>query len=257
MTIQAAFIDSREPEWVQQLAFGGAQVAVTLLEYGDLLVAADDGTMIAVERKTPSDLLGSIADGRLFAQLAGLVGVSRWAYLMVTGELSRGLDGKVIADGRPTGWGWASVQGALLQAQEMGVFVVYAAGDSDYEPAVLRLAARSHRVDTLIAPVKAPKVLNDGERILTALPGVGLEKVETLIEYTSSPAWAIQFLTCLDVGNTRIPGIGIGTKRAIRKAFGLKDDQELAVICSDSGNPAEEEPQLMSIPAMEGATSGE
>lgn len=72
MTITAALVDQREPAWAQALKFGGAMVAPTMLEHGDLLATCDDGTLLAVERKTASDLLNSIRDDRLWAQLAGI-----------------------------------------------------------------------------------------------------------------------------------------------------------------------------------------
>jgi hypothetical protein len=121
----------------------------------------------------------------------------------------------------------------------MGVFVVFAAGDDDYEPAVLRLAARSHRPEILVPPAREPRILSEAERVLCALPGIGLEKVQPIIEYTSSPAWALTWLSQLE-SQERIPGIGLGTKRAIRKALGLKDDEELHVICTENGQTPKE-----------------
>ena len=239
MSITAAIIDSREPDWVRALSFGGAMVACSQLDAGDLLATCDDGALLAVERKTPDDLLNSIREDRLWSQLAGIKAQTPWAYLMITGELRRGDDGNVWTDSRATGWSWAAVQGALLRAQEMGVFVVFAAGDDDYEPAVLRLAARSHRPEMLVPPAREPRILSEAERVLCALPGIGLEKVQPIIEYTSSPAWALTWLTQLE-SEERIPGVGLGTKRAIRKALGLKDDQELSVVCIENGQTPKE-----------------
>ena len=122
----------------------------------------------------------------------------------------------------------------------MGVFVAYAAGDDDYEPAILRLAARSHRAEMLVPPARETRLLSEAERVLCALPGIGLEKVGQIIEYTTSPAWALTWLSQLE-SQERIPGIGLGTKRAIRKALGLKDDQELSVVCTDNGQIAPKE----------------
>lgn len=237
MGIVAAIIDQREPEWVRNLRFGGATTAVSLLEAGDLLATCDDGTLLVVERKTPDDLLNSIREDRLWTQLAGIRALSRWAYLLVTGGLWAGPDGKVVADGRATGWTWAAIQGALLQAQEMGVFVALATGDGDYEAAVLRLAARSHQADMLVSPAREPRILSPAEQILCSLPGIGLERVQALIEHCSSPAWALAYLTCLNVSDP-IPGIGPGTKRAVRKALGLDDDYELAVVVAETGQLA-------------------
>jgi ERCC4-type nuclease len=229
MSLASVIIDQREPTPIQRLPFGGAVISISLLEYGDLLAIADDGTLLCVERKTPDDLLGSIRDNRLWTQLAGISQITRWAYLLITGELRRGTDGYVQTDGRTTGWSWAAVQGALLQAQEMGVFVVQAACELDYEDAVLRLAARSHREEMLVAPARCPRVLSEAEQILCALPGIGPERVQPILEYTSSPAWALSWLTQLEA-QERVPGIGDGTKKSIRRVLGLADEEELSVI---------------------------
>ncbi len=239
MSILSAVIDQREPEYIRQLTFGGAAVTSDLLEAGDLLAVCDDGALLAIEHKTPDDLLNSIRDNRLWTQLAGIRQVSRWAYLLITGELQRGADGHVQTDGRTTGWAWAAVQGALLQAQEMGIFVVQAASDGDYEPAVMRLAARSHQAEMLVPPARAPRVLSDAEQVLYALPGIGAEKVQPILTYAGSPAWALSWLSQLDA-QERVPGIGNGTKRVIRKTLGLEDDQELSVITTANGQPVKE-----------------
>jgi len=240
MSIVAVIIDSREPEWVQRLTFGNAMVAHSALDAGDLLATCDDGALLAVERKAPSDLLGSIRDDRLWLQLAGIRKLTPWAYLVITGDLRCSTDGKVITDSRGTGWNWASVQGALLQVQEMGVFVVQCAGDDDYETTVLRLAARSHKPELVIPPTREAIPMSPAERILLALPGIGPERIAALIEYCKSPAWALSFLTCHDVeGN--VTGIGPGTKRAVRQALGLRDDEELAVVVSEANQATKEQ----------------
>ena len=95
---------------MQALTFGGAMAVVTLLEHGDLLATCDDGTLLAVEANA-SDLLNSIRDDRLWAQLAGIKALTPWAYLLVTGELRRGEDGNVPAEGR------ASVVGRRCRAR--------------------------------------------------------------------------------------------------------------------------------------------
>lgn len=232
MSIIAAMIDSREPDWVQALTFGNAMTAVTLLDAGDLWATTDDGALLCVERKTADDLLSSLKDGRLWPQLVGLRQRSPWAYLVITGKLQPGADGHAVTDRGPTGWAWSAVQGALLQAQELGVYVVQAASDQDYEATVVRLSARSRKSELVIEPAKTARVLSDGEQILAALPGVGMERVGALLAYTSSPAWAIHWL-CDGDSRERVPGIGAGTKTAVRRALGLPDDLTLAVICKE------------------------
>lgn len=229
MSITAILVDQREPTWVQALTFGGAMTAVTLLEHGDLLATCDDGTLVAIERKAPSDLLNSIREDRIWAQMAGIKAVTPWAYLVVAGELRRGDDGNAVADGRTTGWAWAAVQGALLQAQEMGVFVAQCAGDSDYEAAVMRLAGRSHRAELLVPPAREPRVLTEAERLLCSLPGIGADKAAAISECCTTGAWALTMLTEL-TSKEYVPGIGLGIKRAVRKALGLQANEQLGIV---------------------------
>ena len=228
MGIAAVMIDQREPDWIKRMTFGGALVAVTLLECSDFRVACDDGEVLLVERKTASDLLASIADGRLLHQAADMALTSRWSYLLVTGEITANRDGKVVADGVLTGWSFAAVQGALLSIQEMGVFITYCAGNSDIEPALARLAARSRDASLVIAPARAPSILGAGEAALTALPGIGLDRLDNLLRACDTPARALVFLT--DPAANGVSGIGPATKANVRKALSLGVGETLTII---------------------------
>ncbi len=243
MSITAAFVDSREPEWVQQLTFGGATTAVTALDFGDLLATCDDGALLAVERKTADDLLGSISDDRLWPQLAGIRIQTTWAYLVICGRLEPAANGNTLTDRGETKWPWASVQGALLKAQELGVFVVQCANDAEYEPTVQRLSARSHSNTVAITPAKTPRLFDEGEQILLALPGIGPEKIGTILDYCNNAAWALAFLTN-DDAQEHVPGIGPGIKRKVRAALGLRPEEELAVVISETGQLAMEQAEL-------------
>jgi ERCC4-type nuclease len=224
--ITALMIDSREPSWVQQLTFNGIPSQVTYLEHGDALCATDDGCMLLIERKTPNDFLNSLRDERLLPQLANMLDQTRWAYLVITGEFQRGANGKVIADGRDTGWNWAAVQGALLTIQEMGIFVVHAGGDQDYQDCILRLGNRDRKPDLILTPPKFPKILSASEAIIASLPGIGTDRLESVTKFCHSPAWALVALTDLD---TEIPGVGRGVKNKIRAALKLQDNEQLAI----------------------------
>jgi ERCC4-type nuclease len=231
--INAVMIDSREPEWVQKLTFNGTPTMVTFLEQGDLMAATDDGQMLLIERKTADDLLNSLRENRLFNQLAEMQDKTRWAYLVITGELQRGPQGKVVTDRGDTGWSWSAVQGALLAVQEMGIFVIHAGSDADYESCILRLGARDRKPDLLIPPVKFPKILSAQEQVVASLPGIGVDRLQAVMSQCGTPAWALVALTDK---STDLPGVGPGIKTKIRAALGLRDADQLSVAVTDEGH---------------------
>lgn len=243
MTITAAFVDSREPKWVQKLAFDGAMTAVTALDHGDLLATCDDETLLAVERKTADDLLGSLTDNRIWPQLAGIRAQTQWAYLVICGRLEPAPNGNTLTDRGETKWPWASVQGALLKAQELGVFVVHCANDQEYESTVIRLSARSHSDTMAIMPVKTPRLFNEAEQILLSFPGIGPERLGAIMDYCGTPAWALVMLTEA-TSKERLPGIGPGIKGKIRTVLRLKPDEELAIVYSETGHLAMQQEEL-------------
>lgn len=232
--ITGLMIDSREPPWCQQLKFGGLPTVVTMLEQGDIMAATDTGEMILIERKTVSDLLGSVRDGRLFEQVSRMVDQTRWTYLVVTEPIVSNSNGQVVATGRgETGWSYAAIQGALLTAQELGAFVYFCKDGSEYEETVLKIGNRDRKNQFVLMPVKEPRLLSAGEQILASLPGIGIERIDILLKECSTPAWALSFLTD-DI--SKIKGIPANVKTKVRAALKLKDDEQLAVITDGQGN---------------------
>jgi len=229
MTISGIMIDQREAPWIKSLTFGGTfPVMVTLLSVGDIALATDSGDMILIEHKSPDDLLNSLRDDRLFLQLANMVHETKWAYLLITDQFQRGPNNQVISPRGQTGWGWNSLAGALLTAQELGVFVVYSAGEEGFEDCVLSIGRRSHDPVVKIPPAKMPQILNVQEAILASLPGIGFERASAVLALSDgSPAWALCALTD---PTTHLTGIGDGIKRRVRAALKLADDAQLCVV---------------------------
>lgn len=220
--ICAAAIDVHEPEHIRALSFGRAPVLVMPLEAGDVMATCADGAVLSIERKTATDLLNTLGGDRLFPQLTRLRNISPWAYLVITGELRPDSAGKVIADGRITGWNYASVTGALLTAQELGVMVLHIASDNEFEQAVIRLAQRN-RGGLLVPPPREGSLLGEGWAVIAALPGIGIERVKTIREYCRTPAEALSMLT--ETGKYALPmkNIGEGVRARIRRALELED----------------------------------
>lgn len=232
--ITAVMIDSREPEWAQNLKFEDAPVMTTMLEYGDYHVACDDGCILFIERKTPDDFLNTLRDDRLFPQCAQLAAqridgqmnnnMNIWPYLMITGEFTRGPAGKVITPERSTQWDWNAVQGALLSVQEMGVFVVFAAGDYDLVPAITRLSERTRDQNLRVLPPRPPLILGPGAALLASLPGIGVERTMDLINWGGGNiAHILSAITQLEV---KTP-LGMATRKKIRAMLGLAENQTL------------------------------
>lgn len=232
----AAVVDAREPAWVKALAWDGRPAVPDYLPAGDLWLSCSDGALVGVERKTPSDLLGSLRDQRLFHQLAGLRAVTPWAYLVVTGAFGVGVDGVAVCWGgeqgqtpQATSWRYDAVQGALLTAQETGAHVVHCAGDRAYQETCVRLARRN-RGPHRLAPVREDAALDAGEAFLCGLPGIGPEKARALLEHCGSPAVALH---CLTDGAALPPGFGPAVSAQARRTLGLEDGFILALNVAD------------------------
>lgn len=226
--IEAVILDSREPSWVQNLNFG-VPTTVMMMESGDAQVMCSDGVMLLIERKTPEDFLNSLRDERLLPQiarmsdirlddqLAGYMGT--WPYLVITGEMRIGPNGKVVTSDRGvTGWDWNAIQGALVTIQEMGVFVMFC-GETEYQDTIARLAARDRKPIKLLPP-KPPQILGAGAAFLAGLPGIGTERVMDLMQWGGNQVGLI--LTAITDPEIQTP-IGPATRKKIRALLGLTD----------------------------------
>lgn len=88
------------------------------LDSGDFVLFDPDGCTLGIERKTAIDLLGSVADRRLFNQLERMEAEYTDRILVVEGHLMFDKrDGKVSTVGRDTGWNHGAIQMILFGAQ--------------------------------------------------------------------------------------------------------------------------------------------
>lgn len=236
--ITALMVDSREPEWVKALKFGGIPCMVTALETGDVQAVTDDGCTLVFERKTLQDFLGSIADERLFtqcarmtesknAQIAAGAPITSWPYLVITDAITCGHDGKVISDRGVTGWSYASVMGTILSIQEMGLHVVWCNGQLDYEDCILRIGKRNRTPEMKISAPRPARMLGPKVDFLTGLPGIGDENATKILEWSgNNVAHALTGLTDMEI---KTP-IGLPVRRRIRDLLGLDANETLEII---------------------------
>ena len=223
--IRSVVIDSREPEWIQNLEWFGAEKSVSCMDAGDLLAVCDDGAGLLIERKTPTDFLGSLVSQRMLIQSALKLAPYRangfWPYVMITGDLYISNRGKAAYE--QGGYLYESkvdftaVWGELLSIQELGVFVTFAKGNRDYADAVLRLSNRSRTsLKTIPAAKRKGEALGIEASILSSIPGIGEARAKRICEeYTP-----IGFLISLS-RNEKPAGITGRTREKILSAFGI------------------------------------
>ena len=226
-------IDQREPQHVKNLTWDGCITQIATLEYGDFSIMCPDGSTLLIERKTPSDLLGSIKDGRLSNQVAGLVGAGAWPYLLIEIPFHADVNGMacyrdgdsrnydtMMPDGTPaksTNWQWVSIQGQLLSIQEMGCAIIY---DPDPHNAIKQLIGRS-RNDVKVKPRREPYIFSPKEQVLMALPGIGSKKALEFLElFNDNVALALMALTAEYDGKDRIPGWGKKSRDSLVELLG-------------------------------------
>lgn len=223
--IRSVVIDSREPEWVRNLEWFGATKTVSCMDAGDLLAVCDDGAGLLIERKTPTDFLGSLVSQRMLIQsalkLAPYRAMGFWPFLLITGDFyisNRGktqyLRGGMMMESQVS---FDSVWGELLSIQELGVFVTFAKSNRDYEDAVLRLSNRNRADLKTIPPAKRHgQQLGIEASILSSLPGIGETRALKICEHYTP----IDFIINLS-RDEKPAGITGKTRKRILSALGI------------------------------------
>lgn len=192
----------------------------------DLVVATASGHMLGVVYLDLTGLLSAIRTKELQPRLIGVKQRWPWAYLLIGALPAVTADGRLKnSRGDNSGWAWDAVQGAALTLQELGVGVLWLQS-ADGVARTLEGLARRERGPVRAAPLRDGLFYDPAELILMALPGIGDAKADALIAYCGSAADALLCLTCdaLDAP----PGIGPETRRAARKALGLREGEALA-----------------------------
>ena len=221
---KAVILAHDEPPWVHALEFGDTPKVIQNLPYGDAWLATDDAT-IAVERKTTSDLIASIQDGRLFAQVADMVKATKWSYVIVHDNAPVIINGCLVIGGNATAWTWPSIMGALLKAQEMGAGVIFtmSAEREEYKQALIRLANRD-RGPISVARKREATDLPPGLKVLCSIKGISETRAEQLVARCESAAHSLVVLNEKRGYKPKIPKFPWKSLvKSARFALGLQD----------------------------------
>ena len=175
-------VDHRETKLIRLLEEKKDKFEVELkqLKVGDIIVSED----VAIERKTGSDYISSIIDGRLFPQLMKMQDTYPSTILIL-----ESLNELVF---ETTGMNLSSIYGSLAYvAYKMGVAVIPTRDIEDTLIVIERIAYREQIED--IKPVmsrRAPKGMSIEDRRAFALEGLidtGPKKARSLIDTFGTP----------------------------------------------------------------------
>jgi Fanconi anemia group M protein len=185
----------------------GAQVSIEPLPAGDYRIP----TGILIERKTVSDLHGSLGRGRLWAQIGNIRDEAVTPLLLVEGD---DLD---AGPRHPN-----AIRGALLAIAELGVGILRSRDPADSALWVHRLAVRQARKARARAhPEQARPSPPPGLALLAAVPGISDITARALLERFGSVEGV------LDAGPERwaeVAGIGSVRAHALAEALLRRND---------------------------------
>ncbi len=218
-------LDSSEPDWVKELKFGDTPISISNLPTGDVWVALQD-ELIVIERKTMSDLIGSIDDGRLFAQAAEMADASKWAYVVLH-DRPHIKDGQIMIAGTMSGWTWARVAGALLKVQEIGVntYISMSSAKDEFKRVILRLANHD-RGPIVVRRKREVQQSFPAMDLLTSIKGISETRANQLLAACGS---AVDGLVALQQNDYHPRIKGFPWKSLVKNtriALGLRDDSE-------------------------------
>lgn len=210
--------DDREPDTLLTYLDKSTRITVekTRLPVGDYV-----GGNVAIERKTPNDLINSLRGQRLFRQLADLKDNYEQPVLILHGDPREALSW-TRGRAQRAHYGYC---GALAAAASMGVSVLPAFDDKEFRAMVGKLAEEDDGERDASRPVTTRKgnrsmreVRSD---VLCAVRGIGRNQADSILDRYGTVAEVMRVAPggLLDID-------GIGDTTALRVADALKDWHE-------------------------------
>lgn len=223
-------IDQREPKLLIEATQHvgeklGILTSVDLLDTGDFLLMPNNAAIVVgIERKTVSDMVGSLSSGRLRKQLAALRAVCTTSYLLVEGPLDfTQQDGKLLLKmgGRTSGWNFAAIHNFLSGLHMSGTGWGHTSSQLEtvlWLTSLYKFLSKEHAlVPQIIHPHKQADELTQPERVLCAIDGVGPKVAKLLLTKYGSVSSLCKLLAA--DGIIPVQGVGPITKDKLRKAL--------------------------------------
>lgn len=227
---------------------------------GDLNIPLDSGKLLAVERKTVDDFLGSIAKRHVFHQVETMAKYAQYSAVVVTGQLTyTNKTDMAKADGTETGWPGVRVRAVISEIQFSGCPVVFCP-HNEFCNQVLELYHIVNKPTDERQGVFKNRILTFPPvdfrvEFLAQLPGIGIKLADSLLTFAGKMdnnadklgygtiAGALHWVTILNSvhPSERPKGWGKETVLTVRKFLALNSDeyfvkaqeQENELICID------------------------
>ena len=232
MAGEVIIADDREPESAaSRLEAYGFSVAVSRLDAGDYALFPHD-LVVLIERKTISNLLGSLSTKQMVSQAHKLVESSDIAFLLREGAFRRNAGGtleyyspkdpRAHASGWVvSGWSWDSFSGMMLDLQLMGIIIDDYPVLGEYPYEIARIATNLYKEDhRWVRERQRPTVLSIDKQYetcvwsLCAFQGVGVDWAQTFLREFGNVS------TVIDVA-TKYPAL-LSEVKCGKSKFGMK-----------------------------------
>lgn len=192
--------------------------------YGADFLFAAHGRWVAIQRKEISDLLASVADGRIAKEVAQIQ-LAHHRILIVEGMVRWSSDGVLIGKGFGQQWTKKQFRGLLWSVRAKGIWVERTDDSSDTIETLRWLESwfgrdKHSTLDRRPGPVSmwgTPSNEDYQRHLVQGLPGVGTELADRIVRTLGVPfQWRVtkEELTLVD---------GIGKKKAERIWEALED----------------------------------
>jgi ERCC4-type nuclease len=222
-------IDQREPKLLIEATQHvgeklGIPTSVDLLDTGDFLLMPNNAAIVVgIERKTVSDMVGSLSSGRLRKQLTALRSVCTTSYLLVEGPLDfTQQDGKLLLKmgGRTSGWNFAAIHNFLSGLHMSGTGWGHTSSQLEtvlWLTSLYKLLSKERVLEPQLVYHKQADELTQQERVLCAIDGVGPKAAKLLLTKYGSISSLCKLLAA--DGIIPVQGVGPITKDKLRKAL--------------------------------------
>jgi len=199
---------------------------------GQLILKQMCADGILIQRKSGTDLANSIPGLKVI--LARMLDACPRCYLAPVGHFERGHDGKLLVDGRSTGWDYNAYLGAFESWSFHGGHVLspFAASEVEFVERLVTLDKRladsmtealalTKPTEELAQHPKAPLI-----RTLLTFPGVGEALAVALVEWAPTGWECIMALTHFAMlkSDNKPGGLGKGTITKCREHLGIPED---------------------------------